>query len=115
MAAYQRAEAAYRYYECEGSELCATENAIAGFIEFLQARSMSMLAELAVTRIVTAFDQLAQTQLDPQREYPDLLLGDIASLEAVAPRLSAANRDVLSAPLAATKARLEEIVAARRR
>lgn len=92
MAAFKQAEAAYRYYECEGRTLCSIENAIAGWIQFLEKKTTSDFAGMAKQKIVEALDRLSDTTLDPKRESATGLLADIRDLRVIATGLSPENR-----------------------
>jgi hypothetical protein len=103
MAAFNKAQAAYRYYECEGQELCSVENDISGSIRFLARRSASELAPMATQRIVEALDRLPTLTLDPAAESPSGLLDDIKNLRRIAKRLSPENRKKLTKSLDAAE------------
>jgi hypothetical protein len=114
MAAYRQAHQAYRYYECEGQRLCAAENQIAGWIDFLAARPRSPRAGAAVARIVMTLDALGAEPFDARAESPAGLLRDVAALEAITPQLAAADGEALRAALAPAKVLLENLAASRR-
>ena len=92
MAAFKRAEAAYRYYECEGQVLCYIENAICGWISFLEKKPTSDLAGIATQKIVESLNRLSDTTLDPKRETSTSLLEDIGNLRVIATGLSPESR-----------------------
>lgn len=103
LGAFKRAEAAYRYYECEGQKLCAVENEITGWIDFLKLRPRSPLAGQATDKIVAAFDSLAGAKFKPGSETPEGLLEDMETLGAIAANLSPENREKLKRSLAKAK------------
>jgi len=99
MAAYRVAETGYRYYECEGSVTCAAENAIAGFIDFLDQRPRSRYASLATDRVVAGLGVLRDPVYANGRSDNEAgrLPEDLRRLASIARKLSAANRTKLSA------------------
>jgi hypothetical protein len=99
MAAYRVAESGYRYYECEGSVTCAAENAIAGFIDFLDQRPRSRYASLATERVVAGLGALSDPAYASARSDNDAgrLPEDLRRLASIARKVSAANRMKLSA------------------
>jgi len=104
MAAYKRAEEEYRYYECEGTELCRVENQIVGWIRFLEVRPKSPLAGQATSKIIAAFDGLsrlpiAKLDLGHENSPSQGLLRDIENLNGIAAKLSSENRGKLKASL----------------
>lgn len=108
MAAFQEAEAAYRYYECEGQVLCSIENAICGWIDFLERKPMSDLAGIATQKIVESLDRLSAATLDPKRETSTGLLEDIVNLRVIATGLSPESRASLVRSLDSAQAVLTE-------
>ena len=112
MAAFQRAEEEYRYYECEGTLYCSIENQITGWIGFLEIRPRSPFADHATDTIIKAFgrlDRLSDPKLDLSREYPDSLLEDIERLTTIAAKLSPGNRATLQSSLKKAKPVLLEL------
>lgn len=99
MAAFRQAAAAYRYYECEGKVLCAVENKISGWIEFLEKNPGSGLAGVATTKIVDSLNGLSDAAIDPRREDPRGLIKDVEDLRNIATKLSSENRERLTRSL----------------
>jgi hypothetical protein len=99
MAAYRVAESTYRYYECEGSVTCAAENAIAGFIDFLDQRPRSRYASLATDKVVAGLGVLRDPAYMSERSDNEAgrLPEDLRRLASIARKLSGANRAKLSA------------------
>jgi len=109
MAAFKQADAAYRYYECEGQVLCSVENAICGWVDFLNKRPTSDLADTATHRIIESLNSLSGAPLDPRQESPSGLLGDVRNLRVIAAKLSSENRTNLTRSLDLAEAALTKL------
>jgi len=116
MAAYRVAESGYRYYECEGSATCAAENAITGYIDFLDQRPRSRYATLATERVVAGLGVLSDPAYASERRDNDAgrLPEDLRRLASIAVKLSPANRAKLSAGVAQARKAVDDIERDRR-
>jgi hypothetical protein len=92
MAAFNKAERAYKYYECEGSMFCSTENRIHGWVALLNDKPAAPFEDVAVDKIETAFEELATTPIDARREHPRGLEEELGRLKVAMKQMSPGNR-----------------------
>ncbi len=100
MAAFNKAEQTYKYYECEGSMFCNTENRIHGWVMLLKDRAKAPFEDVVVSKIERAFEELATMPIDIEHEDPRGLEEELETLKLAMKQMSEGGRQRIDEALA---------------